>query len=321
VTPPIVRALELALESKGTYKGMSNEQSSLTLSSLSTSIGKHKSDVFRQKRLRDEELNNQPSLKGQNDHPTIEAPGKVVEKTPEYKILTVEKDGTEQGKGRWTPQGKSQSGHGKCSNSFCADPQPPPSIIEIKGVIEEQGKRTPEPIVWPLEVDEECETQDPGTKDCGKRPNEASFSMLSVTESRKSNDSSKTHFDGSGIPGIGPPRKLEIDCADHHKSMNKEPKPTSPSRDCGRSNNQSILKVWPVRLKSLIGRIEVAMQWTPPSPFDSTDNSVRNDAGSGCHFTQFSRVDLLYLLVQILYIFSCGSFISYDPVCLKSLVF
>jgi hypothetical protein len=253
VTPPIVRALELALESKGTYKGMSNEQSSLTLSSLSTSIGKHKSDVFRQKRLRDEELNNQPSLKGQNDHPTIEAPGKVVEKTPEYKILTVEKDGTEQGKGRWTPQGKSQSVHGECSNSFCADPQPPPSIIEIKGVIEEQGKRTPEPIVWPLEVDEECETQDPGTKDCGKRPNEASFSMPSVTESQKSNDSSKTHFDGSGIPGIGPPRKLEIDCADHHKSMNKEPKPTSPSQDCGRSNNQSILKVWPVRLKSLIG--------------------------------------------------------------------
>jgi hypothetical protein len=41
----------------------------------------------------------------------------------------------------------------------------------------------------------------------------------------------------------------------------------------------------------------------------------------GCHCTQFSHVDLLYLLVQILYIFSCGSFISYDPVCLKSLVF
>jgi hypothetical protein len=161
------------------------------------------------------------------------APGKVVEKT-EYKILTVEKDRTEQEKGRGTSQGKSQSGHGECSNSFCADPQPPPSIIEIKGVIEEQGKRTPVPIVWPLEVDEECVNPDPGTKDCGKRPNEASFSMPSVTESQKSNDSSRAHFDGSGIPGIGSPRKLEIDCADHNKSINKEPEPTSPSRDCGR---------------------------------------------------------------------------------------
>jgi hypothetical protein len=49
VIPLIMQILESALESTGNGEVLTNEQSSQTLSSLSTSIGKHKSKGLRRK--------------------------------------------------------------------------------------------------------------------------------------------------------------------------------------------------------------------------------------------------------------------------------
>jgi hypothetical protein len=167
-------------------------------------------------------------------------------------------------------KGKSRNGDGECSET-CRELRPPLSVIEITGVIEDKREEiAPGLLVWPLEVEDKSLPTNPATKDRGKQPIGVPITIPSAEEKRKPDYCEKSLFDGSGIPRIGPPRRLNTNC-DHHMLPDGELEQIAPSRDCEQSTNQSNSRVWPARVKSLMRKIEKAMQWKPPSPFDSTD--------------------------------------------------